>query len=517
MKIVVLLHFYQPHNQQADILDRIVNESYRPLLNGLLSVDRSRVVINIPGALTNLLVANGYNDVIEKIKDLVKNKKAALTSSAMYHAFLPLLSECEIKRQISLNNDTNSDIFDGLYEPRGFFSPEMAINEKVLGCVQNLGYKWISVPEISLYPDKPRSDMLYTHEDFDDLRLFFRNKRVSSLVLSAATRDSDELIRQTKDLHDEDKYWFVVMDAETFGHHRVGHEKFLFEIMRNDFFEPRLPMDLIKNKKDYMLNEESVKIRPSTWTNEEQDFWLEKETGKVNSKSFILWHDPDNPIHNLQWELVNYAEELLSVYKGKDDESWQNSREMLDKALASDQFWWASAKPWWSLEMIEQGAYQLKLVIKELFGERSSEYEKADGIYREILDKAFEWQREGIIRKRHLDNSSTFMKKPFKERAPEEWYNQIILEFEDEMNKACKNRDFEQAIKWRDALIKLKQGTDIYDVLHVVDELWSARNIPEVKPFLAHDWEEFSEFAKDNLKGIKTKEDFENWKKNGKL
>jgi len=47
--------------------------------------------------------------------------------------------------------------------------------------------------------------------------------------------------------------------------------------------------------------------------------------------------------------------------------------------------------------------------------------------------------------------------------------------------------------------------------LHVVDELWAARHIPSVKPFLEHKWEEFSDFAKHSFKNIKSKEDFEKW------
>jgi hypothetical protein len=159
----------------------------------------------------------------------------------------------------------------------------------------------------------------------------------------------------------------------------------------------------------------------------------------------------------------------------------------------------------------------LKEVIATLT-EDSELNEKAEYYYRAILDQAFEWQRSGYIRKRHLDNSATYMKEPFAERAPAEWYNQIILEFEDELNRAVEAKDFERAIKWRDALMKIKAKTDIYDVLHVVDELWSARSIPELKPFLEHVWEDFSEGIQEYMRNQKgelgklTQEDFNAWK-----
>jgi hypothetical protein len=104
------------------------------------------------------------------------------------------------------------------------------------------------------------------------------------------------------------------------------------------------------------------------------------------------------------------------------------------------------------------------------------------------------------------------MRDPFNKRAPAEWYNQIVLEFEAEMKSAAEKQEYEKAIKWRDALTKLKAGTDIYDVLHVVDELWTARNIPAVKPFLAHSWEEFSQLAKDHFRDVKDISEFNKWK-----
>ena len=63
-------------------------------------------------------------------------------------------------------------------------------------------------------------------------------------------------------------------------------------------------------------------------------------------------------------------------------------------------------------------------------------------------------------------------------------------------------KDFEKAVKWRDAIIKIHNETDIYDVLHVVDELWSARNIPSVKPFLDHKPEELSDYIKQYIQPL---------------
>ena len=69
----------------------------------------------------------------------------------------------------------------------------------------------------------------------------------------------------------------------------------------------------------------------------------------------------------------------------------------MDAALHSDQYWWASARPWWSLEMIERGAKELKDVI--LIAPASSVKDKktAQDLYAKIIFTGFEWQRSGLV------------------------------------------------------------------------------------------------------------------------
>jgi hypothetical protein len=508
MKICTLLHFYQPPNQQDDILLRIVNESYLPITRGLLASKKGRLVVNISGCLTEMLVAKGYKEVIDNLVQLAKNKQVEFTGSAQYHAFLPLLPRDEIVRQIELNEEVNKKYFGDAYKPKGFFPPEMAVNDLLLDIIAERGYEWVAMPELSFESGQASVDKLYKLNK-NSLFLMFRNKRVSSLMLSGVCHNSADFIKETHDLNSgqNSSYLFTVMDAETFGHHRVGHEKLLFDILSNDYFQSQSVSELVHNSDIVVENLQS--FRSCTWTNSEQDFFLDKES---EDKAFLLWKDPKNPIHLAQWELTNLVIGEIQRYNDKKSTNWIAARTLLDSALSSDQYWWASAKPWWSLEMIEQGAFELKTVLSTLDPSLQS-MKEAESLYRNILDIAFKWQRTGYIRKMHLDNSSTYLKEPLSVRTPTEWFNQLVLEFEDEMNKASAAKDFEKAIKWRDAVYKINLGIDIYDVLHVVDELWTVRSIPSVKPFLTFTWEEFSDFAKEHFKGVPNKEKFEEWKR----
>jgi len=408
----------------------------------------------------------------------------------------------------------NKKFWGDLYQPIGFFPPEMAIDDKVLKIIKEFGFKWVSVPEIS-YGSQPAVPNKFYKDKNSGINVLFRNKRISVMMLSATVRDAESMIEVTKDLHDSDQYWFTVMDAETFGHHRIGHQKFLLDLFDSEFFQSMTANEMLNL--NLPIPEDEVELRPCTWSNQEQDFWLDKEqTQHTTDKSFILWKDPSNPIHSLQWELTKLVIDNVNDYSDKDSDQWKKAREALDSAIASDQFWWASAKPWWSLEMVEQGAYDLKEVLK-ILDENSASYSRAGELYRSILDQAFEWQRSGYIRQKHLEASGTYLGEPFKDRAPVNWYNEVVLAMEDEMMKAAAKQDYENALKWRDALYKLNTGTDIYDVLHAVDDFWQSRNMPwgftGVKPFFDHEWGEFSEFIINHFKDFDTKEKFDEGKK----
>jgi len=95
MKWAHFLHIYQPSGQHPGILDKIVNESYRPILRGLYITENAKITLNINSVLTELLFSNGYRDVIEDIKSLVETGKIELVGSAKFHPFLPLLPEQE--------------------------------------------------------------------------------------------------------------------------------------------------------------------------------------------------------------------------------------------------------------------------------------------------------------------------------------------------------------------------------------------------------------------------------------
>ena len=125
------LHIYQPAGQQPDILEALVNQSYRPLLEGFKKHRLLRLTFNINGALLELFDKYKYRNLIDILRELGREGSSEFNSSAKYHAFLRFLEEQEIIRQIKINDETCQFFLGETYKPKGFFPPEMAYHEKL--------------------------------------------------------------------------------------------------------------------------------------------------------------------------------------------------------------------------------------------------------------------------------------------------------------------------------------------------------------------------------------------------
>ncbi|MBI3385129.1 hypothetical protein HY030_02985, partial [Candidatus Gottesmanbacteria bacterium] len=288
-------HIYQPPDQNLDILERIVNESYRPLISDWLANPGAKATININACLTELMVENKYLDVIFGLKKLLERKQIEITASAKYHPFLPILPRSEIIRQIELNEETNRQVFGSFYNPQGFFPPEMGYSREVGDVVREMGYEWIILDEIAyngkvgqveydrLYRLSLRGDTFSSHERGDvaisprhsgllaslrgrsgsrisrlpsrqvdsgvtrfgrvpqnddksrllrfarndNLYVFFRERRMSNLIMAAMIRSPESLAEALGEEVNRNRYLITAMDAETFGHHRPGLDKML--------------------------------------------------------------------------------------------------------------------------------------------------------------------------------------------------------------------------------------------------------------------------------------------------
>ena len=349
-----LFHIYQPPVQIAPVIKQIVNESYRPIIEALKSHPEVKITMNINGTLTEQLHDFGYDDLIEGITTLASRGQIEFTSSAKFHPLLPLIPEPEIRRQIKLNNETNRKFFGNIYKPRGFFPPEMAVNEEVISSVKKEGFEWMIMSGIANTLHEFPTTFISHHPN--KLKLIFRDDYISIDCAFDKINNVEAFVsrlyyRNTS----EDYYVILAMDGETFGHH-VKHaiDNFLIPLFEALPHRQDVKICTVSDIIDKFPLGEKQTPRASSWSTMPYDL--------AHDVPFPLWDDPNNEIHREQHRFFMYALTLIHLsakyYESMDYEKkkiFDNARNLLDRGIHSCQQWWASKRPWYSPDMILRG------------------------------------------------------------------------------------------------------------------------------------------------------------------
>ncbi|MDP1718907.1 MAG: hypothetical protein Q8L24_00570, partial [bacterium] len=329
---------------------------------------------------------------------------------------------------------------------QGFFSPEMAYSRKVAELAVKLGYKWIIVDELAFPGGRKSSpETLYKIRGLD-LYVFFRERNLSFTILSAQIGTVPTVLRYLGDRIGKNEYLVTAMDGETFGHHRPGLELLLFDLLAEEKINPVQISDLL-NKFNKI---EEIDPRESTWA--------ATKNNMMEGEPYARWNNKNNSIQHKQWDLTYLA--ISIAHRSPDD---QNIRALLDQSLHSDQYWWSSARPWWSLEMIERGAFELRSVVLGSAAATGAEKQKAEDLYREIIYTGFEWQRSGLV-----DQLSRQEDEETRERLEEKEklfvtkaeYREMIRVLGEQVKLAAKAEEYHRAAMIKDRIRELKEEVE---------------------------------------------------------
>jgi hypothetical protein len=199
---------------------------------------------------------------------------------------------------------------------------------------------------------------------------------------------------------------------------------------------------------------EVVSAQPATWALMEKDL--------QSKQPFSRWKDKGNSIHALQWKLTDLALKTVESAGAKKNSGYKKARALLDLALHSDQYWWASARPWWSIEMIERGAKDLAQSIKLLRPNTpaiKSAQAAGQTLYDQILHTAFDWQRTGKV-----DQLSHKEDEDVRQRTdqnmpelPKAEIDKMVSELKKEMAAVVGHQEFERASQIRDRIAELNR------------------------------------------------------------
>ena len=360
-----LLHFYQPPTQTHEILLKVTEESYRPLLRVLKEHPTARLAINIQGVLTELLQDHGLGDVVEGLRELGERGQVEFVGSGKFHPILPLIPESERKRSIAANAATNRAAFGESWKPKGFFPPEMCWSADIAQSIHASGHSWVILSGVACPAEWPTNTVYRAPANSDTIAVLFRDDVRSNRISFKETNPEqfvDELVRIG---HGEDAYVLTAMDAETYGHHIQNWEReFLGDTIalidqRHKRGAHKVRMVLPSELVDLFPAGPVIEPHASSWSTSNDDL--------AAHNPYPLWKAPGNRVHELQWEYVDHCLDLVAVarrYATNDDAKKfaTMAQERLEPALHSCQFWWASRRPMWDVTMIHRGFLLLNQV-----------------------------------------------------------------------------------------------------------------------------------------------------------
>lgn len=412
-----LFHFYQPPTQTFTVLKKVCEESYRPLIKVLQGYPYAKATINMNAVLTEMLWEHSQVGIIRGLQELAQRGQVEFTGSGKYHPILPLIPGEEMVRQIRRNHLTNHYFFGPVYAPRGFFPPEMAYSPDILAPVLESRHEWIILSGIACPAQWPMDIIYEVEADGERIAVFFRDDILSNKI-SFQSIDGSGFIQHLKQLHSGqgDIYVITAMDAETFGHHIQNWEMlFLAEVY--EALEPAGPLFTtlpdqkpiaeqhqglfnfgreakniqivtISQLLDLFPRGPAIQPRTSSWSTSSDDI--------EHNNPFPLWNDKNNEVHQMQWEHTELCHDLVEkAEKLADNPQSQQfaniARGLLDPSLHSCQFWWASKKPWWDMNMVSRGlTQQMEAILNAFRAIRLSgcpEKEKKQAYYQVIVTR----------------------------------------------------------------------------------------------------------------------------------
>jgi len=380
------LHFYQPPWQKKEILERVVKESYLPILEILEKNKKAKITLNISASLTELLVEYNFQEILARIKKLAENRQIELTGSAKYHPILPVLPKSEVIRQIKLNENLNQKYFKKVWRPRpkGFFLPELVYDKKTARIIESLGYQWLILDEIAYTGKigKVNFEKRYLIKDLK-LKVIFRNRGLSDIFYTGWLDSEEKFWRAFKNDNRSNNFLITAFDGENLGHHKPGTER-IFEILLK-----KIKTLTISELLKIYQKQETIEPLTSSWSSREREM---KE-----AITYPLWFHPQNKIHQLQWALTKFIVKIIG--KNRKNANYKKARILLDKALNSCQYWWASATPWWSIEIITEGAEKLVEVLKTLKNLDQKTIQFGKRLKEKIISVAQIWQNSSYVEK----------------------------------------------------------------------------------------------------------------------
>lgn len=357
-----IFHIYQPPGWNPKIINKVAKESYYPFFKELKNNKRISITLNITGSLTEQLKRLGHSKILNLIKELTKKNQIELITTGAWHPIFPLIPAELIRAQLTANLEINRTLYK-ILPPTGCWLPELAYHAKLDDLLLKQGIKWIVLDEIAARA-KHAPQTLNGWGTKKGLRVVFRNSQASQFFFRALNNQGLNAFKNHLSRKNGPPL-ITATDGENLGHHNPRMLKTWFKLINQKNIITSTVSNLLKKQTKI----KQVIPRASSWA--------DSRLSLKRQNPYILWYNKNNPIHLEQWQLTELAVKIALRKKGA-------AKEKILRLIYSDQYWWASAQPWWDGQTVNNAAKDLKLFIKN--NGRDKEFKLAEQITEQITN-----------------------------------------------------------------------------------------------------------------------------------
>lgn len=332
-----------------------------------------KFTLNLPLGLLEQMDAHGYSSWLAMVKELHESERVEFTGTGAYHPLLTKIPRYFVEKQIMLNEYSlgyyfgRKNGFEGdpsvlIKDINGVFPPELAVNSDLINTLDELGYKWVLVDECATPQNVYRKDNIFEFGD-KNILVVARNTFLSNLISFKRNTDIDDVINYIEQNSDKRGFFIVALDGEMFGHHfdeGIYFLETLLDKLSSMGIDVTTVSNIVSNNRTQKLDD----INESSWGSTFDDI--------KNGNAYPEWADDKNKTQVIQWQLLShliegqesldsqhsfgskayFGHETLPIWKTKELDSLEDKELqkylaqdiILDKLMASDQFWWASKK-----------------------------------------------------------------------------------------------------------------------------------------------------------------------------
>lgn len=388
-----LIDMYQPPNCDRSVLEKIIKQSYLPLLKIFEQNRESGFTLNLPGSTVELMIRTGFGDVIQKIAKLGDRGQVDFTMTPKYQPLIPLHGDDDMDRQIDAHNKICKRYFGICYNPQGLYSPFLAYSQRVSKVAARFTLKWVVVDENSIRgKSQPGYNSLYMDKSAGGILLMPSRRDISnelggSLWARKIPRSASEFLQATLRQASKDRYVITAIDARNLGYDNPERHGLLRALYRDNKLKPVT----ISNLRRLVKRKESVRaVDGSSLTDKEN---LKKR------KPFPIWENDRNPIHQSLWKLYKMAVSEIRNAAARGDPQFIRAREMMDSASAAVNWSMISCNPWWNPDYPRKAADDLAIAIFVLQSSAPRVKDQAVALRVKIYEQIEQFEKSGERKK----------------------------------------------------------------------------------------------------------------------